>query len=171
MRIITIIIPMCVSLSFACARKSKIATEPETKGIYVDSVSFIYSEKDHDPYLLSIDSYAFNDSMNAVLDTLNIDELSKLNPVYTRYGEPLVYRKSSDTIFFDLIYTPTRGRFHFLETKTINDSIFVWLAGYIDKGKKAKPAKHCPCRVRAMVQLIVKDSVDYKIVYEDEPTE
>ncbi|HEY5750643.1 MAG TPA: hypothetical protein VIU12_31490 [Chryseolinea sp.] len=152
-------------LSFACERNSENLSITEGEELYVDSLSFIYAAKKHPPYLLSIDSYAYNDSMNAVLDTLNSDATAKLNSTDGRYDDPLIYRRSFDAIFFDFIYTPARGRFHFAEIKSSNDSIFMWLSGYVDKGKNAKPAKHCPCRVRAVFQMLVKDSTDYKIFF------
>src|SRR5688500_15197229 len=76
--------------------------------LYIDSLKVNHYKKRMKPYLLSSTTYAYNDSMSQVLDTLNLDLLTAMNSTDRSYDEPLLYDQYSDTIVVDLIYS--RGR-------------------------------------------------------------
>jgi hypothetical protein len=137
------------------------------QGIFLDSLRFRHYERGFFPYLIESHTFAYTDSMSEVLDSMPLKELAKINGVDRRFFDDLNYTRKSDTLVVDLIYNPSAGRFHFGDIKVKADTIFIRFAG--DAYKKIPPIPDNysnPYRYyKAVFQIIVKDSLDYKIYF------
>jgi hypothetical protein len=99
------------------------------ESLYIDSMVFRHCKRTYKPYLISSRTYAFNDSMSEVLDSMNIETLAKMNSNSRSYDEPLSHTLIGDTLVVDLIHIPHYGRFSFGEIREHGDSIFLKLSG------------------------------------------
>jgi hypothetical protein len=162
-----------VTLSSVCCSKNN-STTSNTKitqqGIFLDSLRFRHYERGFFPCLIESYTFAYTDSMSEVLDAVPLKELATINGVERRFFDDLNYTRKSDTLIVDLIYNPGSGRFHFGDIKVKADTIFLRFAG--DAYKKIHPIAdnyRNPYRYyKSVFQIIVKDSVNYKIYFRED---
>lgn len=139
----------------------------EASNPFIDSLSFKHYKKKSIPYLLSSTTYAYNDSMSQVLDTLSLDRLNSMNSTDRSYDDPLSYERFHDTIVVDLIYSRGKTGFAFGEIKISEDSIFMRLSGEVYKEiPKISPKSQVSYRYyRTEFKILADTSRDYSIFF------
>ena len=136
--ILLILILLISAGLLSCLRRQETNIMPvkminPSNALYIDSMVFRHYQRPSRPWLLSTRTFAFNDSMSEVLDSMNIDTLVKMNSSDRSYREPLSHKLTGDTLIVDLIYTPNHKRFPFGEIKSKDDSIYLNLSGDVFK--------------------------------------
>lgn len=154
----------------SCSEKQGNKNMEVSNNLYIDSVSFrYYKKKSIRPYLLSSKTYAFNDSMSQVLDTLAIQRLIEMNSTDRSFTDPLSHTLSGDTLMVDLIYSPLYGRFPFGSIRLHGDSLFILLSGDVSKDiPKISEQLSVPNRYyKSEFKILVDTSATYNTFFRD----
>jgi hypothetical protein len=101
--------------------------------VFIDSLCFKHYPHKGIPYIVRSCTYAYNDSMSQVLDSMNLEQLERLNSVDRAFNSPLNYYRNQDTITVNFIHTPLQGDFQFPEIITKSDTIFLRIGGAVNK--------------------------------------
>jgi hypothetical protein len=137
------------------------------ENLYIDSMVFRHYKRPALPYLISSSSYAINDSMSEVLDSMNVETLVKMNSNSRSYDEPLSHTLIGDTLVVDLIHIPHYGRFSFGEIREHGDSIFLKLSGdafkRIPRIDKKFYVRHR--YFRSEFRILIDSAKDYRVYF------
>lgn len=136
----------------------------------IDSLCFNYFSMSQQPRLIKVCSYALNDSLSIVLDTLRNETLTNSNLIQIGSDQNLSFSRRADTIIVEVVHgVPMEERFLFGNLKVNSDTIELRFNGYVVRNNSAIHGNHRHWfrYYKTIFTIKSDDSLNYKILYKN----